>query len=304
MTGFRGLQVNMEADFFDSLFEGDSANGVKLGMGLTCGDFWPRPEGCQCIYRGASVESVDFATVLGVGEVGSESMVIPDYIQHLGDTVYYYVIRRVNNCGQQEQTLLAAVKVAMDSDGDVAKPKPNNAFGLMAKQVTGSRAELLWYYWPIGQKSVPVAFNVYWDNGSGQIDYENALATIDYCGKKFYCYQSSILTAGRYEFVVSAEGADGVESDYLQAYLPKHPEVNVAFDFSKAESRAWAVRPNAETLQNRLDEIHPQITPLHVGQLMSEDPPELFGIHLAGQGDGDDDAHAPADPPHHRREVR
>jgi len=44
-----------------------------------------------------------------------------------------------------------------------------------------------------------------------------------------------------------------VESDYLQDYLPKHPEVNVAFDCSKAESRAWAVRPNAETLQNRLD---------------------------------------------------
>ena len=45
-----------------------------------------------------------------------------------------------------------------------------------------------------------------------------------------------------------------VESDYLQTYLPKHPEVNVAFDFSKAESRAWAVRTNAETLQNRLGE--------------------------------------------------
>jgi len=45
-----------------------------------------------------------------------------------------------------------------------------------------------------------------------------------------------------------------VESDILQESLPRHPEVNIVFDFSKAESRAWAVRPNAETLQNHLDE--------------------------------------------------
>ncbi len=206
----------MDAGFFDSLFEGDSANGVKLSMGLTGGDFWPRPRGCQSLYRGGSIETVDFLTILTVRDVDSESMAIPDYVQHAGDTVYYYVIRRVNKCGQQEQTLSAAVKVAMDSNGDLAKPKPNNAFGLMAKQVTGSRAKLLWYYWPIKQKSVPVGFNVYWDNGTGQIDYGNTVATIEYCGKKFYCYQSNTLTAGRYEFAVSAEGSDGVESDYLQ----------------------------------------------------------------------------------------
>ena len=30
----------MDVKFFDSLYEGDSPNGVKLGMGLTGGDFW------------------------------------------------------------------------------------------------------------------------------------------------------------------------------------------------------------------------------------------------------------------------
>ena len=206
----------MDTVFFDSLFEGDSANGVKLSMGLTGGDFWPRPEGCQVLYRGGSIETVDFSMVLAVRDVGSESMAIPDYVQHAGDTVYYYVIRRVNNCGQQEQTLLAAAKVAMDSNGDLAHPRPNNAFGLMAKQIAPSGAELVWYYWSIGQNSEPAAFNVYWDNGTGQIDHENAVATIEYSGKKFYCYRSSTLTAGRYEFAVSAVGADGIESDHLQ----------------------------------------------------------------------------------------
>jgi len=67
-----------------------------------------------------------------------------------------------------------------------------------------------------------------------------------------------------------------VESDYLQAYLPKHPEVNVAFDFSKAESRAWAVRPNAETLQNRLDEyLNKNHLSMIVADVRLEDLPKI-----------------------------
>jgi len=56
------------------------------------------------------------------------------------------------------------------------------------------------------------------------------------------------ITSGEYDLTI-------VESDYLGQYLPQHPEVSVAFDFSKAESRAWAVRYDAEILQNRLDEF-------------------------------------------------
>ena len=67
-----------------------------------------------------------------------------------------------------------------------------------------------------------------------------------------------------------------VESDYLQAYLPKHPEVNVAFDFSKAESRAWAVRPNAETLQNRLDKyLNKNHLSMIVADVRLEDLPKI-----------------------------
>jgi len=67
-----------------------------------------------------------------------------------------------------------------------------------------------------------------------------------------------------------------VESDYLQVYLPKHPEVNVAFDFSKAESRAWAVRPNAEVLQNRLGEyLNKNHLSMIVADVRLEDLPKI-----------------------------
>jgi len=67
-----------------------------------------------------------------------------------------------------------------------------------------------------------------------------------------------------------------VESDFVQSYLPKHPEVNVAFDFSKAESRAWAVRSNAETLQNRLDEyLNKNHLSMIIADVRLEDLPKI-----------------------------
>ncbi len=51
----------MEAKFFSGLFEGDCVNGIKLGMGLTSGDFWPRVNGCLDLYRGESAYDIDFA---------------------------------------------------------------------------------------------------------------------------------------------------------------------------------------------------------------------------------------------------
>lgn len=56
------------------------------------------------------------------------------------------------------------------------------------------------------------------------------------------------VASGEYDVAV-------VESGYLDEYLPQHPELSVAFDISKAESHAWAVRTDAEILQNRLNEF-------------------------------------------------
>ena len=67
-----------------------------------------------------------------------------------------------------------------------------------------------------------------------------------------------------------------IESDYLQVYLPRHAEVNVAFDFSKAESRAWAVQSNAKTLQSRLDEyLNKNHLSLIVADVRLEDLPKI-----------------------------
>mgnify|MGYP007044042518 FL=1 len=61
------------------------------------------------------------------------------------------------------------------------------------------------------QGSKPAHFKIYWDGGSGEIDYENPMAAIHYAGQIFYSHLSDILTAGKYLFCIKAEDAGGVE---------------------------------------------------------------------------------------------
>lgn len=202
----------MDAEFLDSLYEGDSANGVKLGMGLTGGDFWARIAGCQMLYRGMSFDDIDFSNILTVAEAGASDISPPSYVQHDDSSTYFYVVRRANNCGCQERTLVGAVKVAIDAEGNLARPRPNDVFGARVVQIESSKVELVWYYCPIEQQSPPACFRVYYDAGTGQINYENPIATISYQGRRFYSYQSDTLGAGRYLFAIRAEDAGGVEN--------------------------------------------------------------------------------------------
>jgi hypothetical protein len=205
----------MDAKFFDSLYEGDSANGIKLGMGLTDGDFWPRIDGCSLIYRGPAMNLIDFTNLLAVAEMDSSEISPPYYISHKNSSTYFYVLRRINGCGHEEQTLAAAVKVSIDASGELAQPQPNKVFEARAAQVDGNKVQIVWYYFPIEQQSPPACFNVYYDAGTGQIDYENPIATINYVGRMFYSYTSDALDAGKYLFAIRIEDALGTENKSL-----------------------------------------------------------------------------------------
>ena len=203
----------MEIRFLrNALSPGMTSNGFKLGTALTLGWFWVRVGGCSVLYRGNSMERIDFESILTVVGPQASSISPPSYMQHNEDTSYYYVLRRCNVCGDEEHTLAAAVKVSIDADGELAKPQPNSIYEVKAQQVDGNKVRLIWYYCPIEQQSAPAHFKVYYDAGTGQIDYENPIATIYYAGKKFYSYQSESLIAGEYLFAVRAEDAAGEEN--------------------------------------------------------------------------------------------
>ena len=205
----------MDAKFFDSLYEGDSLNGIKLAMGLTGGDFWPRVAGCSMLYRGSDMDLIDFSKILVVSDAEASEISPPTYVSPDSGSVYFYVIRRANNCGREEHTLSAAVKVSIDSNGELAKLLPNNVFDTRIEQVYGNKIWLVWYYCPIEQQSPPVCFKVYYDAGTGQIDYESPITTISYIGRRFYTYLSDVLDEGKYLFGIRVEDVAGMENASL-----------------------------------------------------------------------------------------
>lgn len=201
----------METHFLkDALFSGMTSNAHKTGTVLSMGWFWMRIAGCSALYRGPSMESIDFDNLLAVTGLNADTISPPNYLPHNNGSTYFYVIRRVNGCGYQERTIAAAVKVSIDAEGNLAESQPNKVFAWRIEQTEGDKVQLLWYYCPIEQKSGPARFKVYYDSGTGQIDYENPIATIDYKGRRFYSYLANELDAGRYLFAVRAEDADGV----------------------------------------------------------------------------------------------
>jgi len=195
----------------DALFAGMTANAFKLGTVLNLGWFWFRISGCSILYRGESMEQIDFSDILTVAEKNACEISPPGYFYHTSNSTYFYVVRRVNNCGDQEYTLAAAAKVSIDSDGNLVLSKPNDIFCVKIEQVFSNRVKLVWYYCPIEEGSKPAHFKIYWDGGSGEIDYENPMAVIHYAGQIFYSHLSDVLTAGKYLFCIKTEDAEGVE---------------------------------------------------------------------------------------------
>ncbi|MHC4633895.1 MAG: hypothetical protein ACYSYU_01590 [Planctomycetota bacterium] len=208
----------MEVKFLkDALFNAMTANAFKLGTVLTLGWFWQRLSGCSVLYRGLSMETIDFDNMLAVAEINAIKIYVPDYVNHTSDTAYFYVVRRANSCGNLEYTVAAAVKVAIDVDGNLAPGRPNNIFKVKACQIADNKIELLWFYSPIAQQSKPVCFNVYCDDGTGQIDYENPIAKISYKGPNFYSYRSSTLSASFEQVSIQLNDTTPVTMDIIDS---------------------------------------------------------------------------------------
>jgi hypothetical protein len=206
----------MESRFLkDALFAGCTSNAFKLGTALCLSWFWSRIAGCSLLYRGTSMEQIDFLNILATEKLSADTITPPTYLPHNSNSTYFYVVRRVNGCGYEEQTLSAAVKVSINGDGELARQQPNKIFTCRVALVDGNKIKLIWYYCPIEQKSKPVQFKVYSDAGTGQIEYDNPIATISYGGRIFYSYLSDILQGGRYLFAINAEDAEGVEDSSL-----------------------------------------------------------------------------------------
>lgn len=195
------------------LLAGQTANGFKLGTVLTLGWFWSRVNGCRIVYRGMSMEAVDFDDVLAVAESDANEITMPSWLSHEPGQTYFYAVRCANRYGQIERTLAAAVKVTITEEDEIRTGRPNSVFGMAAVVRRDGKAEVVWTYSPLEQESNPVEMRIYGDEGTGEVDYQEAISIVPYKGRKFYRYESEQLGNGRYLFAVRTADAESNERE-------------------------------------------------------------------------------------------
>jgi len=200
----------METKFYDSLYGGDSANGVKLCLGISDGDFWTRHEGTQLLYKGQTIDDVDFERIEDVSNINGQFEVAGGgALSRL-----IYVVRRTNCCGIEEKTINAAIRIEFDGLGNLVEYGCNKIIDVSAEQVDGDKIKLRWFYHVISQAKRIKSFSVFGDNGSGTIDYQNQIGTVEYCGRKFYQFVTDSLTDDNYRFCIRAVAEDDSENQF------------------------------------------------------------------------------------------
>jgi hypothetical protein len=204
------------------LLNGLTDTGYRLGTVLTQGWFWALRAGCTAVYRSGDGDPhhAEFGSPAAVGEIADNVIRIP-HVDLGPDATCCYVARRFNGCGRQDRTLGAAALVHTGPDGQLAPPAANPVLWLQAQRASGGRVRLAWFYSPLDQRVTPQAFQVYWDNRTGEIDFGSPLATVAYEGHGLYEHRTGALEEGRYLFAVRAQSAVGEEGPVLQIRLQK-----------------------------------------------------------------------------------
>ena len=202
----------MEAKFFCSLFEGDSLNGTRLGMGITGGDFWPRVSGCRNLYRAVLPDSIDEKTIIYVADCDDTILNVSPNMSHQPSTDYLYVLRSVNSCGTEEKSLSASRKISFDQSGNNITQENNCITMLRARQTGPSLVELRWYYCALGRQGGCSSFNVYSDHASGRIAYSQAIAVVPCFGQGYYSLPVSASLPGQYIYTIRAVSENAIET--------------------------------------------------------------------------------------------
>ena len=73
----------------------------------------------------------------------------------------------------------------------------------------------MWYHCPIGQQATCERFNIYWDDGTGQIDYEDKLGSVGYTGPRYYSFETDVGSVGWFQFCVRTVSESGEENEHL-----------------------------------------------------------------------------------------
>jgi hypothetical protein len=191
------------------VLDGMHPGSIKLGMLLTDGRFWVRPEGCHVIYRGLA-GVIDYQNIQAVMEIDGESVEIGG--QDLGiSSSWSFVRRQVSGCGLESSDSPVCI-VVTDADGEMQPLVPNAPVDLAASQAAGGKVVLTWRYNSMNEQIKPAGFHIYIDSGSG-FDLETPAGDIRYGGFEGRWTSEALVHGQSYSFIVRAYSQYGEEEN-------------------------------------------------------------------------------------------
>jgi len=149
-----------------------------------------------------------------------------------------FLVRAEDSDGNEESNIEQMIKVALSSGSEVGIPAEPR---LVEVDATGSgTVTVKWLYDPYYETNGPGVADearIYWDGGTGTMDWSSPKATVSMGGPTSSVrksWESGTLTDGTaYQFAVRIASSDGVETDNKDTYsataasdLPETPELS------------------------------------------------------------------------------
>ncbi len=199
--------------YYDPIHRGWTPAGIANGVCATVGFFFPRIRGGYNLRRG--VGEVPDASEPIVGAAGADATTIRTFpwMMHDASTTYVYRLTAINGGGVENWSDEVVASTGFDAAGDWVGSRPNAPADLRVTPGAGGKFVLRWTYSRPGEQAEPAAFRLYNDGGTGSVDFETIVATVEYRRGRFhYCYSSEAFASGtRVRWVVRAVSAEGVE---------------------------------------------------------------------------------------------
>ncbi|KPK96962.1 MAG: hypothetical protein AMK75_07580 [Planctomycetes bacterium SM23_65] len=185
--------------------------------------------GCR-LYHNSGIGPIDYATVRGVKSEydptwTSDAMSYPK--------TWRFGARAYNEYGE-ENNVNVTEGVDLLESGEESPARPNRPAGLRAAPAADGKVELTFSYNATNEEAECTHFHVYYDAGSGEVDYTNPIGSVnrDEGPFTYYSFLSGALTDGQtYLFAVRAAAAEDVEDDGIEcvevtadAQAPTQPE--------------------------------------------------------------------------------
>jgi hypothetical protein len=192
----------------DALFNAATASAIRLGTVLSLGWFWNRPSGCLILYRGESADNIDYTYPVCAADTDARQLELPAWVKLLPGETNFYLVRKYNGFGRSSCCCLVA-KVSFDDNGKLISSETGRIYDFSARQTGGSTVEFRWFYNSLNQQIKPASFKLFWDAGSGQINYGTPLEHFNYRGSGFYSYSQIGGFPRLCKFGICAADADG-----------------------------------------------------------------------------------------------